>query len=237
MFSRALRCFVVWLMATLSLTTLSWLALTTLQGARVALETGALTGQSFETLLLWLCSAVITACCGWLWTTTTMAVIAIGRGHVRGRVRGCPEFVRRGVLIACGVAIAGSLTLPVHAADGDGGSSVVGNSDLAGLPLPDRTSRHDSISTVEPSVSRAQRDEVTPIRVVDDHRPAERFVTVEAGDTLWDLASATLAEDATGVDVAERTQQLHHLNREVIGADPDRIYPGQELRVPGSEEE
>ncbi len=55
-------------------------------------------------------------------------------------------------------------------------------------------------------------------------------VTVAAGDTLWDLtAELTEGSDA---QIASRWPLLYRANREVIGADPDAIVPGQVLTVP-----
>ncbi|MEL6349926.1 MAG: LysM peptidoglycan-binding domain-containing protein [Myxococcota bacterium] len=50
-------------------------------------------------------------------------------------------------------------------------------------------------------------------------------VTVESGDTLWDLAGSYLGDPM-------RWREIYSLNQDVIGADPDRIFPGQVLRIP-----
>jgi nucleoid-associated protein YgaU len=57
-------------------------------------------------------------------------------------------------------------------------------------------------------------------------------VTVHRGDTLWDLAAAHLSADAGDAEIAEAWQRWWALNRDVIGADPDLILPGQVLLVP-----
>lgn len=59
-----------------------------------------------------------------------------------------------------------------------------------------------------------------------------RFVTVVTGDSLWSIAAQQLGPFATDVEIAEEWPRWYRANREVIGADPGRIYPGQELRVP-----
>lgn len=227
MVSRAVRCTAIWLITTLLLLTIGWLALGNIDDARTSLRAETLPGQSFETLFLWLCSALLIASCIWLWLTTTVVVSAIARGQLGTRVRGCPEFVRRGLLAACGVAIAGSFALPAHASPGLGDDATHPSSavspQVVGLPLPDRTA--DGTAAVHLPV--------TPVSSATvDTTPV---VTVREGDTLWALAADTLDRGASPAAIAERVEQLHQLNRDVVGSDPDRIYPGQELRLPGGD--
>jgi hypothetical protein len=49
--------------------------------------------------------------------------------------------------------------------------------------------------------------------------------TVAKGDTLWDIA-----EDEYGD--ATRWPEIYAANTDVVGADPDLIFPGQVLRIP-----
>ena len=56
--------------------------------------------------------------------------------------------------------------------------------------------------------------------------------TVEAGDTLWDIAAAHLPPAERSVGRVHRYwQQVYRANRPVIGADPDLIHPGTRLDV------
>lgn len=48
--------------------------------------------------------------------------------------------------------------------------------------------------------------------------------TVVAGDTLWGIATRFLGS-------GHRWQSIYEQNRDVIGDNPDRIYPGQRLRI------
>jgi nucleoid-associated protein YgaU len=57
-------------------------------------------------------------------------------------------------------------------------------------------------------------------------------VLVAPGDTLWSIAAAHLPPDASDADVAAAVQQWYSANREVVGADPDLIRPGQHLEAP-----
>lgn len=57
--------------------------------------------------------------------------------------------------------------------------------------------------------------------------PPPRTYTVQPGDTLWAIAKRTLGDGS-------RWRELYQANQDVIGADPNKISPGQTLRVPGS---
>ena len=51
------------------------------------------------------------------------------------------------------------------------------------------------------------------------------FYTVKAGDSLSKIAGAKYGEVGAW-------QEIFNANKEVIGDDPDKIYPGQRLRIP-----
>ena len=55
--------------------------------------------------------------------------------------------------------------------------------------------------------------------------PESRFYTIQKGDTLWKIAATALGNGA-------RYPEIFEANREVI-LDPDKIYPGQKIRIPG----
>jgi nucleoid-associated protein YgaU len=57
-------------------------------------------------------------------------------------------------------------------------------------------------------------------------------VVVQAGDSLWAIASRHLGPAASAEATAIAWHQWYAANREVVGDDPDLIYPGQRLRVP-----
>ena len=69
----------------------------------------------------------------------------------------------------------------------------------------------EGIATVEEDVS-----------VPDAKEPV--FHTVEAGDTLWAIAAKRL-------DNGARYQEIFEANQPML-TDPDKIYPGQKLRIP-----
>lgn len=51
------------------------------------------------------------------------------------------------------------------------------------------------------------------------------FYTIQKGDSLSVIAKRQYGD-------ANKWQQLYEANRAVIGSDPDKIYPGQQIRVP-----
>lgn len=54
---------------------------------------------------------------------------------------------------------------------------------------------------------------------------------VRYGDTLWQIAAETLqTEDPTAI--ASYWPRVYEANRDVIGNDPDKLFPGQVLRLP-----
>jgi nucleoid-associated protein YgaU len=110
--------------------------------------------------------------------------------------------VRRLALAACGVALVGSLVSPAAHASTD----VPGPDLLTGLPMPERA--------------------------VGPARAGQRTVVVERGDTLWSVAAVELGPRATDREISDGWQRVYRSNRAVIGSDPDRIFPGQHLRLP-----
>jgi nucleoid-associated protein YgaU len=58
--------------------------------------------------------------------------------------------------------------------------------------------------------------------------------TVVPGDTLWDLAAAASAPDASPTVITALWQQWYASNRAVIGTDPSLLLPGELLSLPGS---
>lgn len=71
----------------------------------------------------------------------------------------------------------------------------------------------------------------TPLPSLD--RPASATtVVVVPGDCLWTIAARHLGPGATNVDIATEWRRWYDANREVIGADPDLILPGQRLTPP-----
>ncbi|QFG68022.1 LysM peptidoglycan-binding domain-containing protein [Ornithinimicrobium pratense] len=93
------------------------------------------------------------------------------------------------------------------------------------VPLPGWTPTPASAS-VKPTAT------IGLVSAAPREAPTEHVV-VRAGDTLWSLTARHLGQQATVQDIAEEWPRWYAANREVIGPDPDRILPGQELRIPG----
>lgn len=58
------------------------------------------------------------------------------------------------------------------------------------------------------------------------------FVTVLAGDTLWDIVACYLGPGASDVDIALEWPRWYAANRGLIGESPDVLLPGQILHAP-----
>lgn len=54
--------------------------------------------------------------------------------------------------------------------------------------------------------------------------PAPKTYTVKSGDTLWAIAKRTLSDGS-------RWREIYNNNTDVIGKDPNLIFPGQVLRI------
>ncbi len=54
---------------------------------------------------------------------------------------------------------------------------------------------------------------------------SSRFYTVKSGDTLSKIAKEMYGD-------ANAYTKIHQANQQVIGPDADKIYPGQQLRIP-----
>ena len=81
--------------------------------------------------------------------------------------------------------------------------------DVAGLQLPDRP------------IASPPHVETSPPAVV-----------VRPGDTLWAIAAHSLPVTATNAEIADACARWHDANRDVIGDDPDLIFPRQRLTPP-----
>jgi LysM repeat protein len=132
---------------------------------------------------------------------------------------------------------------------------------LSGVPMSGVPLRHgdDTSVVVQPSLSpafvpvtsRAAESHATPAftpsapapTLSEDRSrllvPSPRIssathdlVTVRRGDTLWSIARRHLGPEATDSQVAHEWPRWHAANRALIGDDPSRILPGQQLQPP-----
>jgi hypothetical protein len=178
------------------------------------------TVPTFDDLLTTGSTWLLVALAAW---TLTLGIAATCEVCTSGRLRAtalvpCPAGLRRGVLAALGVAIGtlGVVTLPAAAVATPAGASTGGRgAGPATLPVPERPDGG-----------------VAPTAPAPGERPTAPAVhVVQVGDTLWAVAESRLP-GASATEVARLVTRIHDGNREVIGADPDHIVPGQRLALP-----
>jgi hypothetical protein len=214
------RCLCVWLFVTVA-TAAVLLALSPELATALELTGSVAPVVRFDALLDVAAAVVLALCSLWFWIVTTVVVAQALTGRLRS-VRGCPDGVRRLVLVSCGLALAATVTAPAVADSSAGRPPAPDDGPtLSGLPLPDRV--------VAPPASHPA-DQQRPGDQVD----AVRVVT--AGDTLWEIAAHSLPAAASDADIDRRWRDIWVANREAIGPDPDLIHPGATLHLPSVKE-
>lgn len=180
---------------------------------------------------------------------TCVAASLLGRRWRAGEAaveRLAPVAVRRLVRAAVGVGVGAGLTLaPTAALAADvaptapaaPGASVV--LDLGWQPTS--TEADDGVEQRAQEVEDAPVEEVAATPVArhaadepDDEADDEDGTTrvVLRGDTLWAIAARSLGGSPTDAEILREVTRWHAENRDVVGADPDRLLPGQILRAP-----
>lgn len=65
---------------------------------------------------------------------------------------------------------------------------------------------------------------------------ATNVYVVQSGDSLWGIAQRYLEAESgvspSSADISRFWRRIYQHNREVIGADPDLIFPGQRFEIP-----
>jgi hypothetical protein len=132
-----------------------------------------------------------------------------------------PAGWRRLVLSACGLTIAiPTLAVPAVATDHPDIApcpASCSTTPLGGLALPDLP-----LSGVARGTQRTALDPT---------------VTVRRGDSLWTIAERLAGPDASKALISAMTHDLYAENRAAIGVDPDLIYPGTTLTLPGGNDD
>lgn len=173
----------------------------------------AVVPSSFEQALAGLASVLLCGCLAWWWLTITFAVV---EAATTVRVGPCPRFLRRAVLLACGLGLVSGLA-PASAEPSAGQPPAPDDPiSLVGLRLPDR-----------PTASTRATAQVRTTAARD--LPAT--YTVRPGDTLWDIAAARLPHTTDNVEVDAHWRRIWADNRSTIGRDPDLIHPGTVLHL------
>jgi Tfp pilus assembly protein FimV len=163
---------------------------------------GDLRGQSFPAALLAVGGLVQLTLASWVLLTITLSLVHAPAALVRAIT---PRLLRRALF----AGTAGALALaPVHA-DQAAAPFRPAHHDLTGLRLPDR-----------------------PVAAAPAPAADTTTVVVRRGDTLWAIAARSLRPGASAAEIAHACEQWHAANRDVIGADPNLIFPMQRLVPP-----
>lgn len=235
------RGLLVCLLVGLAVLGLAHVVLPDLQAAADALASGHVAQQPFDVVLVWVCEAVTLATVAWLAILTVVVVSDAARGQDRQRT-GCPRWLRRAILTACGVGVAVALTSPAHARPADGTAAGRPSTPAAmqGLAYPDRPDdspfateshlapRSDGSTTRGYGAPATAEADPTP-----QPTPQQRHThVIVQDDTLWDIAAQTLRGGASDAEIATAWQRIYADNADVLGPNPDLIHPGTVLRVP-----
>lgn len=168
----------------------------------------------FASALTDLAEIVLCVVACWLAAATALATAGALRGPgslpARAAVRVSPYAWRRLLAAVLGGALA---LAPAYS-----GAATPASPDeprLAGLRLPDRP------------IGGATAD-------AEDEPAAEHVV--RRGDTLWDIAAASLPPGADDAARAAACHRWYAANRAAIGPDPDLLLPGTRLRRPDPHE-
>ena len=210
------RCLLVVAAATFVAAVLEWwLLLGVADAFRAARPLG------FQAVLVAACEVIAMACAGWLWLLVTLVARDAARGRAPSRA---PAAVRRLVLAACGLSLAGGLLAPAQATGVDPAAPAAEL--LVGLPLPDRMTTAQWLGRAVHG-TREPRAAARP-----SPRPDPDIAVVRPGDSLWRIAARTLPPDADAAAIDRRWRRIYDANRALIGPDPDQIRPGQRLLLP-----
>lgn len=191
-----------------------------------------------DAVVLVVAELVGTLVAGWLAFGFCASAVAFLAG-VRIRIPLLPSMIRRliagmlgasVVLGAAGPAMAASSLDPGWAPSTAAATKAASPS--TGTPSrPVTTAPSTTSPTTTAPLTTAHSPTPTSSTVVKPEDEAGPVV-VQAGDTLWDIASRELPASATSADVAREWPRWHAANRALIGADPDVIQPGMRLNPP-----
>jgi nucleoid-associated protein YgaU len=159
-------------------------------------------GESFSTALVGLGTLVQLTLSAWVLLAVGLSLVHAPAPLVRAV---SPRLLRRALFAGA----VGALAMAPAQADRVSAPSRPAHHDVVGLRLPDRP------------VAAPPRPAAEPAAVV-----------VRPGDTLWAIAARSLPEGAADAQVARACARWHAANRDVVGDDPDLIFPAQRLTPP-----
>ncbi|MET3933339.1 hypothetical protein [Arthrobacter sp. OAP107] len=185
----------------------------------------------------------------WLLSLATALAAALleRTGHhaaARATGRFSPVFMRRLALAAVGVQLLGAPLaqadeLPAAAHASSSGSSVSAAWAPLAEPGPDLPAGHSADSGElqpqwMPRVPMVQPGVVSslPARATAGPASTRSEIPVRAGESLWTIAARELGPGASEVEIAARWPLWYQVNKNIIGADPNSLLPGQLLSPP-----
>lgn len=173
-----------------------------LLGRSAATAVSSLHGPSFPDAVLGLGCLVQLALSSWVLLAVALSWVHAPLPILRALT---PRLLRRALFAGTASVLVLS---PVHA-DRVVAPSRATTHDVAGLRLPDR-----------------------PVAAASPNPERPEPVIVRTGDTLWAIAARSLPTGATDAEIARACAQWHEANRDVIGHDPNLIFPMQRLVPP-----
>lgn len=177
-----------------------------------------------EAALSSLALVVLLACLAWAWAVAVAVVREAATGRRTVLARRAPAWLRRAVLAGCGVAVVSALAVPARAVDGPRHEPSAPASPVTGLPYP---------GLPAPAAAPAEAALRPVSAAVPRHAAprAPRTHVVAPGESLWSITADLLGRDAGDARIAASWPLLHRANRDSV-SDPDRLRPGQRLRIP-----
>jgi hypothetical protein len=195
-------------------------------------------------LLGWLCAGSSGLLLAWLTFAGLLTVLAalpgrLGRwaGDLSARV--APTVVRAAVAAALGGSLAMSTISPGSSPQG---TAVAAAATAAAVPSTAALAAPSLDPSPPPAAgwrpARPDRPAAPPADVgLVSTRPTagrspDEEVVVRRADTLWSIAARHLGDQASAAEIAHEWPRWFAANRQLIGADPDRLVPGQRLVPP-----
>jgi hypothetical protein len=198
-------------------------------------------------LLGWLCAGSAGLLLGWLILAALVTVLAalpgrLGRRAADLSARLAPTVLRAAVAAALGGSLAMSAISAGPSPQGSPQSSAVSTVAAGSLAPSTAATPAPTSAPSQPTAgwrpAKPDRPAAPPADVgLVSSRPTagrspDEEVVVRRSDTLWSIAARHLGEAAGAAEIAHEWPRWFAANRAVIGADPDRLVPGQRLVPP-----
>lgn len=197
---------------------------------RLLSVTHAGVAPSLPALVSAACAVMLLACWAWCLIATGAVVVDVLRTRpdratsAADSVR-CPRLVAVVVVSVLGVGYGAAPSLAHGGSDprtSDSGAdapTATGSTGFTGLRLPDRPVTSGPCTSVSGPTDPGAPTPVATVRV-------------RAGDSLWSMSRQRLPNGASIPEVRDAWLRLMNANADVLGTDPDLIFPGTLLRVP-----